>query len=233
MKNLLSQVTIQVNENIYLKDPESSSLGKKILSGSINLIDQIGFEDFTFRKLAKEIGSTEASVYRYFESKHKLLLYLFVWYWGWMEYRMVFAIANIPSAKKRLDKAIKLLTSPVEEDLTFAHINEVKLNRIIISESSKTYLNKDVDEVNKQGVFLGYKQLVSLVSDIVLEINPEYKYSHMLISSLIEGAHQQRFFARHLPSLTDSISGEDSVSNFYRDMVFKTIEKQNSPNNHD
>lgn len=233
MKNLLSQVTIQVNENIYLKDPESSSLGKKIITGSINLIDQIGFEDFTFRKLAKEIGSTEASVYRYFESKHKLLLYLFVWYWGWMEYRMVFALANISSARKRLDNAIKLLTSPVEEDLTFAHINEVKLNRIIISESSKTYLNKDVDEVNKQGVFLGYKQLVALVSDIVLEINPEYKYSHMLISSLIEGAHQQRFFARHLPRLTDSISGEDSVSNFYREMVFKTIDKQNLPNNHE
>ena len=86
MKSLLSKVSITVNDRIYLKDPESSELGLKILKGSIDMIDEMGLEAFTFGKLAKRIGSTEASVYRYFESKHKLLIYLTAWYWAWMEY---------------------------------------------------------------------------------------------------------------------------------------------------
>jgi hypothetical protein len=45
----------------------------------------------------------------------------------------------------------------------------------------------------------------------------------MLISTMIEGAHNQRFFAEHLPRLTDVIKGEDSVTQFYLDMVTKSI----------
>ena len=82
MDRLLSNIKIQVNEKVYLKDPDSSELGKKIIRGSIDLIDEIGFEQFTFKKLAIKINSTEASVYRYFDSKHTLLVYITLWYWG-------------------------------------------------------------------------------------------------------------------------------------------------------
>ena len=71
MDKLLSNFTIRVPETIYLKDPESSELGQKIIKNSIELIDDIGFEAFTFKKLAESIGTTEAGVYRYFENKHK------------------------------------------------------------------------------------------------------------------------------------------------------------------
>ncbi len=223
MDLLLRKMSIQVNEHIYLKDPESSDLGRKIISGSIEMIDAIGLECFTFRKLAAEIGSTEASIYRYFESKHKLLLYLISWYWGWMEYRLVFGLANIPSPMDRLERAITLLTEAVKEDGSFEHINEIKLNRIVICDSSKAYLTKDVDEENKDGVFIGYKQLVARVSDIILEINPHYKYPHMLVSTIMEGAHHQRYFAEHLPKLTDVVKGEDAITEFYKEMVFKAI----------
>jgi AcrR family transcriptional regulator len=81
MKILLPDVSIKVNENVYLKNPENSDLGRKILSSSIDLIDDIGFEKFTFGKLAKLIKTSEASIYRYFDSKHKLLLYFASWYW--------------------------------------------------------------------------------------------------------------------------------------------------------
>ena len=175
MNHLLSKISIQVNNKVYLKDPESSELGKKILNSGIDMIDELGFEDFTFRKLAKEIKSTEASIYRYFESKHKLLLYLTSWYWSWTEYKLVFGLANIECPKDRLKKAVLLLTEEVKEDSNFSHINEVKLNRIVISESSKVYLNKVVDEENKEGVFSGYKQVVQKVSDIITEINPSEK----------------------------------------------------------
>ena len=82
MERLLQSIKIGINNKIYLKDPESSNLGKKILEYSILMIDEMGFEGFTFKKLGARIGSNESSIYRYFESKHKLLLYLTSWYWG-------------------------------------------------------------------------------------------------------------------------------------------------------
>lgn len=220
---MLTQIGIKVNEKVYLKDPESSELGRSILEGGIDLIDEIGFDAFTFRKLAQKIGSTEASVYRYFESKHRMLLYLTCWYWRWLDYQLVLATTNIPSADERLKRAIHVVVKQVEEDSNFSHINEVKLNRIIISESSKAYLNRHVDEENKEGFFFDYKELVQRISNIVLEINPTYKYPHMLISTIIEGAHLQRFFAEHLPRLTDVSEKEDLVTDFSVEYAFKAI----------
>lgn len=223
MQVVLPNIHIQVNDKIYLKNPDSSELGRRIISSSVDMLDEMGMEAFTFRKLAERINSTEASIYRYFESKHKLLLYLTSWYWGWMEYRLVFALANVETPQDRLKRSIALLTQEIKKDGTFSFIDEVKLNRIVISESSKAYLTKEVDEENKVGAFAGYKNLVARVSDIILEINPEYKYPHMLVSTIIEGAHHQRFFAAHLPRLTDVIKGEDSICEFYKIMVFKAI----------
>jgi AcrR family transcriptional regulator len=223
MQELLSKVSVRVNEKIYLKDPESSELGRRIISGSVELIDRIGFEAFTFKKLGQLINSPEASVYRYFESKHKLLLYLSSWYWGWMEYRLVFEIANVRSPEERLERAIHTLTGLMTNEDERPFIEKTRLHRIVISESSKAYLTKDVDLENKDGVFSGYKQLVERVSAIIQEINPEYRYPHMLISTVIEGSLHQRYFAEHLPRLTDVVEGEDSVTAFYTDLVFKAI----------
>jgi AcrR family transcriptional regulator len=223
LKELLSKISIQVSKNIYLKNPESTDLGRKILLGGIDMIYEKGFENFTFRKLGLQISSPEASIYRYFENKHKLLLYLTSWYWSWMEYRLAFGLANITSANERLEKAILLLTEPVKPDGNFLHIDEEKLNGIVISESSKVYLNKQVDNENNEGAFLGYKQLVDRVSEVVLEVNPQYKYPHMLISTVIEGTHSQRFFAEHLPGLTDVLINEDAITEFYKEMVNQSI----------
>jgi AcrR family transcriptional regulator len=220
---MLSNITIQVNGCVYQKDPSTSELGRKIIAGGIDLIDELGFEAFTFRKLGLYIHSTEASIYRYFENKYKMLLYLTLWYWRWKEYKLSFALTNIDEPKERLRRAITLLTSAVREDGTFEHVNEVKLQRIVISESAKVYLHKDVDEINKEGVFLGYKGLVGMLGNIILEINPTYRYPHMLVSTILEGAHLQRFFAVHLPRLTNVREGEDTVVDFYNDLVFKAI----------
>jgi AcrR family transcriptional regulator len=219
----LPNISIHITSTLYLKDPNTSVLGKKILTNSILLLEEAGFEQFTFKKLAENIGSTEASVYRYFESKHKLLLYLVNWYWTWFEYRLAFATANIPSATTRLRKVLRLLTENVEEDNNFDYIDETRLHRIVLSESLKTYLRKEVDSDNEEGAFLAYKKVVQSVSDIVLEIDPAYKYPHMLVSTVIEASHLQRYFADHLPRLTDMLKGEDSIVSFYEHMVLKTL----------
>ena len=69
-------IQIQLNSNLYIRDPQETKLGKKIIEFSIILIEELGFEKFTFKKLAIKIESTEASIYRYFQNKHKLLIYL-------------------------------------------------------------------------------------------------------------------------------------------------------------
>lgn len=225
MERLAGKITIAVSDRLFLKDPETSELGRRIVAGSIDLLVELGLENFTFRKLSKRVGTTEASVYRYFENKHKLLVYLVMWYWGWMEYRMAFALANVSSAEDRLRRAIKLLTEEIVEDSNFSHVNEVKLNRIVVAESLKVYLTRNVDNENESGAFSYYKQLIQRVSNIILELNPDFAYPHMLVSTIIEGAHLQRFFADHLPLVTNAREGEDSVVCFFTHMAFRSIAK--------
>lgn len=225
MNDLLSNILIKINPNVYDKNPEESDLGRKIVKESIKLIDKIGFEHFTFKKLSVQIKTSEASIYRYFSSKHRLLVYLTSWYWSWLEYKLVFSLFNISSPNEKLNIAIKLITEETQQDGNFSHIDEIILHKIVISESSKAYLIKEVDEENKSGLFKPYKNLVERVSQIILEINPDFKYPHMLVSTIIEGSHHQRYFAEHLPKLTDNIKGEDSIVNFYLNMTFATIEK--------
>lgn len=226
MKQFFSNFKLAINTSVYLKDPESSVLGKRIISESIGIIDDIGFEAFTFKKLANEIGSAEASIYRYFENKHKLLLYITSWYWAWLESQLVFALANINDHEERLRRAIKLVTSKIEEDISFAHINEKKLHNIIVSESSKVYFHKEVDKENKEGVFSGYKNIVGRIAGIITSINKEYSYANMLASTIIEGAHQQRYFSLHLPGLTNESKGEDAVPCFFEELVFNAIKEK-------
>ena len=79
MENL--HIQIEVNPNLYSKNPDSTELGRKIISKGIELIHEIGFEAFNFKKLGAVISSPESSIYRYFENKHALLVYLTSWYW--------------------------------------------------------------------------------------------------------------------------------------------------------
>ncbi len=217
------QIHIVINSNLYTKNPESSELGKKIVSTSIEMINDLGFEGFTFKKLGNHIGSNESSIYRYFDSKHALLVYLISWYWSWIEYKIVFSTANLNSSKDKLLTAITILTEDITEDNTFSYIDETLLHKIIISESAKAYYTKDIDEENQKGFYKTYKKVVQRVSDIVLEVNPEFEFPHMLISTVIEGAHHQRYFSKHLPSLTDVVEGKNNIVRFYNDLVLKTI----------
>lgn len=221
MQNL--QVNIQMNSELYLKNPDTSELGKKIVASGIDLISELGFEAFTFKKLGAKIGSNESSIYRYFESKHTFLIYLTSWYWSWIEYKIVFATINIDNKKRKLEEALNILTQPIIEDRLFQHINEIKLGEIIITESSKAYHTIDVDSENEKGYFEAYKQVVQRISNMVLDLNPKFDYPHMLISTVIEGVHQQRYFAQHIPALTDIHQKKDNIKNFYRLLVFNAI----------
>ncbi|MFD0862675.1 TetR/AcrR family transcriptional regulator [Sungkyunkwania multivorans] len=222
MERLLHNIKVVINDKIYIKDPESSDLGKKIIEHSILLIDEIGFDRFTFKKLGEKIGSNESSIYRYFENKHKLLLYLASWYWGWLEYRLVFATNSISNAKIKLQVAIDIVTSAPELDGSFSHINEKVLNNIIINEYSKSFLTKEVDIENKEGYFSIYKRLVNRLREMIEDVNPSYPYPACLASTILEGALHQHFIKDHFQSITDcngSITPSDYFSNLVQNVL--------------
>ena len=215
---MLSGLKIQVNEKIYVKDPETSALGKKIVEQSILLIDEIGFDNFTFKKLGEKIGSNESSIYRYFENKHKLLVYLSSWYWSWMEYKLVFATTNILDPKEKLKKAITLVTEKVINDGKTEHINESILNKIIIAEFTKTLHTKEVDQENKEGFFLIYKRVINRIVEMVKEVNPEYPFAKSLISTIVAGSLHQHFLTEHLKTITNC-NDSVSITQFYLNLV--------------
>lgn len=214
----LPQVLISVHPKLYVKNPETSELGRKIIQHSILLIDEIGFEAFTFKKLGERIGSNESSLYRYFENKHKLLLYLTSWYWGWMEYRLVLETNNIADGKTRLLKAIEIVTEKIEDDTSTLHINEAILNNIVVLEFSKTFLTKEVDQENREGFFLVYKKVVTRLVQMITEVKPNYPFARSLASSIVEGALHQHFLKDHLKTITDC-NETQSPAGFYKNLV--------------
>ncbi|WP_395075449.1 TetR/AcrR family transcriptional regulator [Flavobacterium sp.] len=224
MQTILSNIKIQVNNKIYVKDPETSALGKKIINQSILLIDEIGFDNFTFKKLGERIGSNESSLYRYFENKHKLLVYLSSWYWSWIEYRLVFGTSNIDNNFEKLKKAITIVTEKIVDDENTEHINENVLNKIIIAEFTKTLHTKEVDDENKEGFFLIYKRVINRIINIINEINPEYPFAKSLVSTIVEGSLHQHFLRDHLKTITDC-NEIINPSDFYIDVALKVLKK--------
>ncbi|UXX81076.1 TetR/AcrR family transcriptional regulator [Reichenbachiella carrageenanivorans] len=207
----MSSISIILGDKFFKKDPQSSDLGRRIVSEGLVMLDSLGFEEFTFKKLAECIASTEASIYRYFKNKHKFLLYLSSYYWAWLEYVIAFETHHISNPSEKLDRIIDIVCGSYDlpKVLDVPGISLSKLRHVIDSESDKTYLNRQVDEINKKGLFRGYKELCGTISSVIEEINPKYEYPKALVSTFMEAAHQQSFFAQHLPSLTELSVGKD------------------------
>ncbi|MFK8104650.1 MAG: TetR/AcrR family transcriptional regulator [Saprospiraceae bacterium] len=203
-------IKITLNEGLYLRDPQETALGQRILKHSILLIDEIGFEPFNFKKLAVHMNSTEASVYRYFENKHMLLLYLVSWYWEWVSYLIDFNTMNIEDPERRLKIIVRTLAYASKENPAIEYVNESILHRLIIAEGTKAYHTKSVDKENREGFFTNYKKLSEKIAEVIMELRPDFPYPHTLASNLFEMANNHIYFAQHLPSLTDVVvEGED------------------------
>lgn len=216
----MTTLRLHMNENLFLKDPQETDLGRKIVREGIIMIDQLGIEQFTFKKLAQKIDSTEASIYRYFENKHRFLVYIIAWYWNWLEYRIDYGIQNIEDPKRKLEIAIRIVAEKKTKDFLFPEVDEEALYRIVISESDKTYLTKQVDEENSEGLFRGIKSLCKKIASFAREVNQDYGYHHALISTMLQAAHQQVYFAEHLPSLTELSSPDNEA--FEKNIDFLT-----------
>jgi AcrR family transcriptional regulator len=219
------QVSFNVNSKLFVKDPDNTDIGRQIVKNAIDLIYSLGFEQFTFKKLAVEIQTTEATIYRYFENKHKLLLYILNWYWSYMEFLVMFKLQNLDNPETKLNAIIDLLTSDLPDTSGKLDYNKKFLNQIVISESSKAYLVKDISEINKDEVFKPYKDLCSKIAALIEEYNPNYEFPKSLTTTLIESSHQQQFFSENLPKLTDvnEDNHQEFVKAFLKALLFKSI----------
>ena len=218
---------IKMNEKLFLRNPEESVLGRKIVKHGLILINKIGFEEFTFKKLATEISTTESSIYRYFENKHRFLVYLINWYWSYIEYKVVFFINNINNPEIKLKTVIKLLVEePINKNLDTDFISENEAYMLVMWEGSKSYLTRNVSKDNKDRLFKPYKDLCERISSIIVELNPKYKFPHSIASTVLEMAHSQKFFMQNLPALTDFSKDQDDkkIILFLESMLFNSIQ---------
>ncbi len=228
----MGNLTFKLNERLYVRDPQSTELGQKIVSKGIEMIDGLGFEQFTFKKLAAQVNSTEPSIYRYFENKHRLLHYLTAWYWSWMDYRLDLATASLQSSEEKLRAAIRVITEEKKTDPSFQHVNEEALHRIVVNELEKTYLTKWVDDDNQAGLFGGFKMLTKKISGFIRDVAPDYPYPNSLVSTMLLAANEQLFFVQHLPTLSNldkqlsSVELHGQLREFVESMVFGAIKKR-------
>ncbi|MFT6337533.1 MAG: AcrR family transcriptional regulator [Saprospiraceae bacterium] len=196
-------ITININDSIYLRDPLETILGKKILEHAIILIAEIGFEELNFKKLAKSMESTEASVYRYFENKYKLLSYLVAWYWDFMHFMVLMDIRNVNNPRSKLLQAITTLVNSLDSAMTPSYIDQGKLHLVVVENATKVYHTKKVDALNKEGYYVNYKKIVKTLSQIILEVDNNFEYPIALATNLIEQSLNNEYYIEHLPSLTD------------------------------
>jgi len=173
------------------------------------------------------MSSTEASIYRYFENKHALLVYLVSWYWEWVRFRIDFNAMNVEDPRRRLKITIKTIIDTIRLATPAEYIDRDLLHNIVVKEGIKAYHINQVEEENKMGYFTPYKALGQKIANIILAINPDFPYPKTLASNLLEMANNQTYFAEHLPKLTDlsmkkgDMSELDEMLNFF---VFKLID---------
>jgi AcrR family transcriptional regulator len=207
------EITIHLHSNphLYLRDPDCSSLGKLIVQQGVLLMNELGYEQFTFRKLAINIQSTEATIYKYFENKHRFLLYCSDLYWSWLQQYLF--IVNLPSKSPwdKLMNAIEVLCLFQGQPYQPGTATPESLRNLVISEAHKCWLTKHVTEDNRLSLFKPFKDLNQMIAGIILENNPDYPYAHSLANTIIEMSHTLQYHMRYLPSLTDTGNSPDPL----------------------
>jgi AcrR family transcriptional regulator len=216
------QIKITMNDELFIRDPEQTKLGQEMISKSIILIHKMGFEKFTFKKLAEEINSNEQSVYRYFENKHQLLRYLISWYWAWIEYQIDFKTNFITKPAEKLKAVIKVLSESAKYDPNFEHIDESVLAHIVTKSSPISYITEDLTKEERDSILQSFKSLCTRIAGIIKACSPKYSTPNALATSMIRMTREQIFFSKYFSDLTELDSTPEDTSEIY-EFIEKTI----------
>ena len=108
-------------------------------------------------------------------------------YWAWVEYNLVMETHSITDPKEKIIQAVTVLTRKVDNDSSNTPINLVLIHKIMISEFSKSFLTKSVDQENEQGLFVAYKRVHSRLQGFIKVANPSYNFSASLANTILAG----------------------------------------------
>lgn len=210
---------LDLDPSLTLRDP-SSPMGRRILQDGLDLMNEIGLEAFTFKKLAERMGSTEVTVYHYFANKQRLLQYYFQLYWLWL------GILGEQSGKAatdpldRLHSTIRALAGLWPGEVLAAQLAPSALRKLVINEGSKSFMHKNVDSDNELKLFKPYKDLCAQVASELKACSPRIKSPRSFATTLVEMAHSLEFAMLHLPALTELSAKKDrkQLAAFLTDM---------------
>lgn len=220
MNELLQAFKVKVNSGIYLKDPDTSAIGRAMVREGLVMMESIGLDQFTFKKLSEQIGSPESSLYRYFENKVNLLFYLLSAYWSWQEYRVVMSVLNMAPGKKKVHKAIEVILSTPDEQAQLDELPLAVLYRLAERESIRVFVQNNAAHAFPPEFFHSFDRLHGRFVTMLKEINPDYSCSEALISVLLDAIHLQKYFRRAGTTRTDLPDGTPEQADFFFHLLF-------------
>jgi len=220
-----SKYSFTLNSDLYIKDPTSSVAGRKVLAAGAQLILETGLEAFTAKKLAAAAGITEATVYKYFANKHRLLQYYFQLYWTWLEQQVKVFTAIEMDPHQKLVKAVRVISNTPSVAADPGVITKQVLLELVINEGSKAYHHVQVDEDNAKLFFAPYKSITALLANMIITVQPAEKYPLALATTIIEMSHSLKYYTKHLPALTDFPNETDQVKldDFLLQLLFNSL----------
>lgn len=222
MQRILAQLNVQLDESLYLKDPMGTEVGHELVRVGAELIAREGLESFTMKKLATELGSPESTVYRYFQNKNQLMLYLSSWYWSLLEWKIAFATANLTDARQSLDKALEVLSGSTEEVQTLI-VHEQLLHKIVIRESFKSLHICAPNGGSCERFFGAYLNLTQRIAELISDVQPSFATPKALAVTLLETAHYQQFLCHFIPVLTEVRSSTTDLHQLLHHIAFKAL----------
>lgn len=193
---------IEPAAGLALRDT-SSPMGGRILADGLALMNEIGLEAFTFKKLAERIGCTEVTVYHYFANKQRLLQYYFQMYWLWLATHCQQEGRALRDPLVRLHGDIRALCGLWPADTLAARFDPSALRELVINEGSKSFMHKNVDSDNKLKLFKPYKDLCAHIASELKACAPRLRSSRSFATTLVEMAHSLEFAMDHMPALTE------------------------------
>lgn len=194
---------------LSLKDPMGSAVGRSLLEHGLELMLELGYEAFTFRKLAERSGTTEVTVYKYFANKQRLLQYFYQLYWLWLRQLGAQQMERHIEPRKALSGIVEALCGVWPRSLPELQLDPKALRRLVIAEGMKSYLHKQVDEDNARRLFQPYKALSAFVAERLVACRADLPWPRSFATTVIEMAHSLPFAMEHLPSLTELSSRKD------------------------
>jgi len=217
-----THVHLRPDPSLSLKDPEATELGRSMLSEGLVLMNRLGLESFTFKKLAEHIGCTEVSLYKYFPNKHRLLQYYFQLYWLWLRQVCGRHAEKARSPREALEHVVEAICGVWPRELPALQLDATALRLLVINEGMKSYLHKNVDDDNARKLFTPYKELSAFVSERLVACRADVPLPRSFATTVIEMAHSLPFAMEHLPSLTE-LSDRKDLRPLAQHLLHRTI----------